>query len=287
MAEFTTADAADLQQVNWLAKADYKYKKFCYDAVKTPLLALYGREDGYDEHYFEREDLGDDCDGSRGEWFSSHSHILKRYEAGGFIFHQPTDEFSYFDAREHSKQSARYQEFKDICTGKLENIKYSGGEFDQPTSVRALRRLVHKFKTELRDARPKTPREKDFIFAAIRRHEWFTGKTFDGWRIRVPNEIAVCSGCGAKLQFHFDLHNIEWFIEDRFIPIRFQMQCDAARLSNYDAECSQHRIEHRTTWRSQPLEMRTSWESETAIVREWLPSVLPKLICRDLRKLKG
>lgn len=281
MTEFTEQDAIDLQQINWLAKADYRYKKLCYDRVKTPLIQIYGESDGFDLQYFERRSWDDDdC-----EPHSCHRHILARFRLGGLMFHQPTDEFEYWQPNSNiSKKSPRFDEFRALCKEEpITGIAEKPADFDKGKAVRALRRLVHKFKPVLRKASPKSARE-DFPFVVTQFHHYF--KTFSKWQIRVPNEIAVCGGCGGKLTFSFDNLDLEWWLEDRRFARRTRAVCDSYRFDKYKRQCAQSEREWHSHFRPLPENEPEPWTAETELVKAWLPGVLPNIILRDLGKVK-
>lgn len=269
--EFTEFDAADLQKTNWLAKDCYRYKKLCYDAVKTPLVKTFGTFDGYDLQVFERKNWDCDYDDFH-DWFSTHCHILERYVLGGKTFHQPTNEFYYYDARDHEKKSARYDELRALCGDPLIGIAKPPDGYVRAEAIRAVRRLVHKFFPVVRTATLKKMRlEYPFfqpVFDGLRKHS--------GWRIRVPNEVAVCSSCGGKMILNFDTDDVKWFMEDRGLGLYRIIRCDGTIDVNYENSCEFAR----RGFRERNSEL---WTLERQKIFTWLPTVLPKIVVRDLR----
>ena len=247
--DFTEADALDLQMVNWLAKADYKHKKLCYDFVKTPLLQMYGTNDGYDMQYFERESWDEFDD----DPYSSHWHILQRVALGGLVFHQPTNEFRYEQWHYTvSKQSEQFDYFKAQCRADtIKGISEQPKDFDKKAAIKSLRRLIRKFYAQLRafNKKPKRNGFDKFPFAAPRFDGW--SDKFTGWTIRVPNDVAVCSSCGSKIQIRVDCSDVNRYLTDGFYKFEYFAKCDEYhfRWHGLYAECE------KAKWES----MRHSW----------------------------
>ena len=160
---FTASDLNDLRQLNWLAKDDRKKSEFCY-RLKDILLTVYSSFNGYDLQKFTKPLIDYDYDEpwDTGEIYSWHEHILERRKIGDAIFHRPTNEFRYGDICDHKKQSERFNRFLKLCNTdhKITETLKVPEDFDKPEAVRALRRLVHKFKYIFRGELPKPERAK-------------------------------------------------------------------------------------------------------------------------------
>ncbi len=273
MDEMTTDDVRELMRVNWLAKADRKKKEFCY-RIKDILLKKYSVFDGYDLQEFTRpcwidEEVGpwDDLYYA-GETYSWHEHILERRLILDAVFHRPTEHFRYSDIKDHAKQSAGFEEMLALCREqKIEGTQEPPEDFQNAAGIRALRRLVHKFKNVLRQEIPKPPRPK-YPFLKVRRYS-YSGE-FNNFHIRVPSSVAVCSGCGAKLVTEISNWHLLKIKLGIFQEVR-RVFCDSH--FNYGQggwlkpECRESLSQTRYEWRSYGRE--PGYQTEKRIVSEW------------------
>jgi|GEM_PF-4582902 len=273
MTSFLSTDIEDLRVVNWLAKKDYRWKQFCY-AVKDALLCEFGTHDGYDLQQFVRCEWDDEY-GHNGEIFSWHDHILERVRIGDVIFHRPTNEFWYRDVRGIMKSSAYYDEYHAKCTGKVDGIKQPPAGFQKADGVKAIRRLTHKFFPLLRSKFPK-PERGSFHFFKPR---MWMGRYLDGYTVRVPPDIASCSGCGCRLAVRLDTFDLKtdedtgqlWICRPNF-PRWIKLSCDADW--NYYGDCPERLKAHI----GGPEYPGVPWESEKKIVAEWVRLIAPPFL---------
>lgn len=263
----------DLQSVNWLAKHDRSKSDFCY-LIKDLLLSEFGTEDGFDLQTFTRDEYDDFGDGwfPTGNIWSWHRHVLKRVRVGDAIFHVPTDEFDYEDRRGRKKRSPGFEEFAAKCSGEVGGIREVPDGFDKTAGVRALRRLVHQFYPLLRSKISKQQRGR---FPFIRIKYWWDH--VDGLYVRIPNHVAVCSGCGLKLEA--TLSDLELKLDGEIsifrpnFPEKLRIECDARRVRQYDRdlECSEFLKDFRRSFRPQD----PSWVEERRAAAEWIREVIP------------
>lgn len=123
----------------------WKYRKLFY-ALKDCILKNYGQFDGYDLQIWTR-------DGWDGETESQHCHILKRYLLNDHLFHEPTDEFKYFNFYyQTEKISPNYSELVQKIKQTIIGTKdYS---LDTQATWPALKRLVRQYGHLLRSQTP-------------------------------------------------------------------------------------------------------------------------------------
>lgn len=152
--QFNEKPAIDAAVVNDIAilnrAASDKNSRFCRKSfsgkllrreiiykLKNHLCTTHGYFDGYDLQFFTTTRWywnnysncwceGEDENCAECTYDTRHWHILKRWNLGGSIFHQPTDEFKFeSDAvpYHHRKQSPRFEEFLACVKGQIEGRK--------------------------------------------------------------------------------------------------------------------------------------------------------------------
>lgn len=269
MNTFTELDCIDLQLINWLAKADYKKKKLCYQ-LKGILLQKFAVDDGFDLQEFTRPCWTDDEYGSyrdtyyEGETYSWHSHILQRHKVGDHIFHSPTDQFLYSNINNVTKQSDWFDIAKAQCKGKIEEIKEVPTGFDKNQANKALRRIVHKFKPLFRETITKPERAK---FPFIKIKYWSYSKEFDEFVVRVPGDIACA--CGLKLTVHVSSWQLAKMKIGTFDGFR-HIDCDYEKDYPRKVEdCPNYIIRIRKEVGRPEYRNLTPYEKELEKVSEW------------------
>jgi hypothetical protein len=264
----------DLRLVNWLAKDDRSRSKFCY-AVKDALLTLHGEHAGYYMQEFTREDWDE---GSYGGVFSWHKHILECVRIGEASFHRPTNEFHYEDVRGREKYSPGFHDLSKWCDSeKIEGLKDAPKDFVRADGVLALRRLVHAFYGELRGVITKPPRT---LYPFVKDRFWWNN--WNGLTIRVPESIAVCSGCGRKLTMTLESFecNPERTESGLFGPHPERsprIECDSSKYAHgYSTECPEG-IKDRQG-HHQWTDCEQAWKFERRDVAHWARLLLPEYL---------
>lgn len=260
----------DLQQVNWLAKADRQRSGLCY-AIKDALLDEFGTHTGYCCQQFTKPSWDEFDEG--GAIYSYHKHILEQINVRDVVFHRPTSEYYYADRNEHVKQSARFAELYKVCVDRIDGIKEAPNGFVRVAGIRALRRLVHGFFPLLRAKIEKPART---LYPFIKPRLWMDQS--NGYFIRVPESVCVCSGCGLKLTLLLDRSdkpsNIEFGLfgphPDRGLVVR----CDTSvyRLSS---ECPEIFKERDYRGWSDP---NRPWIREREISAHWARLLMPEYL---------
>jgi hypothetical protein len=270
ISEFDEKDVADLQKINWLAKADYKKKKFCYQ-IKDILLTFFSQFDGYDLHEFDKKHTRWEDDDI---WYSYHSHILERrkIEITGFekpfVFHRPTPEFKYevdndfeFETRKISKN---FEKFKKLCVSEMNDIKEVPENFDKREAVNALRRLIHKFKPLLRKQIEKKARAK-YPFMQIKT---YSNGVFDQFTVRVPVDV-FCS-CGEKLIVSITNWCLAKIKLGTFNDLQdWQFRCNASRFGDTDPDCEENLTRRRKNAGNSDYLTAEPYKTEKEKITRW------------------
>jgi hypothetical protein len=236
--EFNETDLKDMVGVNQLARSgDRRLKVGCY-AVKDALLSIYAEPDGFDLQIW--EDEGNECVKCGEFWMSCdcketilethavHKHILERMKIGESVFHRPTPEFYYFNAKFNSeKHSPNFFgggfQIKNTIEGKTKTPQ----GFDRKTAFNSLKRLCRKFKPILRKKFPKKTRDKFWYLnldSCMEEEFYFESA-------RLPEEVYACRGCGKKVWLRAwntddDMEQPHERFPQLLLPNRYNTECD-------------------------------------------------------------
>lgn len=274
MIDFTGQDGRDLQLINWLAKADHKKKKLCYQ-LKDILLKKYGVADGFDLQEFTRPCWSDDDYGVygdqyySGETFSWHEHILARHKIGNLTFHSPTDDFRYRNINHVKKESPYFDFAKAHCREKIDEIKEVPKGFNKPEAIKAFRRIVCKFKPLFRETIVKKPRPKyPFIIPKF----WMNGD-FDEFRVRVPAPYQCACGRKLRLEIHsWDLAKMKLGVfsqfRERLIDCDFRSEVNYFKYKD-DENCPNYLIRLRQEFRCSEDINLVPYQEELKEVSVW------------------
>lgn len=268
----TEQNIHDLQQVNWLAKADWRKKNLCY-AVKDAIISRFGTHRGFVCQQFERKTWEDQLL-DWGDIFSIHKHILEVIEVGGKTFHKPTNEFSYEDACGHKKHSPEFSFFYEQCEMEpLIGILKPPADFNEKSATHALRRLVHDHYDLLRAWIKKPERT---LYPFIHAYPAYPSSSSFQFIFRVPESVTVCSGCGRKVQVRLDSYDLDPSRTEFGLfgpnPTRgLRIECDASYAK--DRNCQEYVAVRKFEWGNL---VDGPYQNERVQVAAWLIGVIPE-----------
>lgn len=141
----TQEDIKDMRICGKAGKSLYPFHKVWF-SLKDQLLKKYGFEDGYDLQIWYDEEYrywGEDTK----DIVAEHCHILKRYIVDEkYVFHMPTNEFSYFDfISQFEKSSSKYSKYAKLCRNKIEGKRPHSSLEEEKEGWKSLKRLVRKY----------------------------------------------------------------------------------------------------------------------------------------------